>query len=168
MLSRKWVIFFYFVLCELFYFNYFLPAIIQIDSYLKVHYLYSDVAWCVACVCVAVVLSSDEGEPCEASRCPSSPDNTLVSVETAETEEEPSSTQEEKPEEAPGTCRDMQVWQNILGANERAKIVGISTWKHPNLKLQRLFVRLYWHLPLDGTNVKKIKIKIFFLHLSVF
>lgn len=74
-------------------------------------------------------------------------------METAETEEEPSSTQEEEPEEAPDTCRDMQVWQNILGANERAKIVGISTRKHPNLKLQRLFVRSYWPLPLDGANV---------------
>lgn len=80
------------------------------------------------------MLSSDEGEPCDASQCPSSPDKKLVCVGAAEVEEPPA--QQDKPQE---TCSDVQVWQNTRDGegcwDERLN----ASWETLNLKA-RLFL----------------------------
>ncbi|XP_075870757.1 uncharacterized protein LOC142880662 isoform X2 [Nelusetta ayraudi] len=90
-----------------------------------------------------IVLSSDEGEPCDTSQCPSSPDKTQVSVETAETEEEPLSTQEEEPEEAPDTCRDMQLYEVFLDNLPAESISVIPNTDYPTVAFSSLYSGAY-------------------------
>lgn len=76
------------------------------------------------------MLSSDEGESCDASRCSNLPDKKTASIETSETEE--LSAQEDEPQEASESCRNMQVWKNILGENEKAQVAEINPSSRPH------------------------------------